>query len=306
MERDASFDIMKGIGILAVIAGHSIKLVTYDDTLLWRFIYSFHMPMFFLIGGFFYKESTDFPRKFIKDSKRLVIPYMITSFAFLFYQYLTDAAFYDSYKYTLIAILWGTGESHTSAIWPNMPHIGAIWFLLALFWCRTFFNIIVTDIKKPYIVVVSIALLATITDRYIINLPLGLLPGLSAMIYYIIGYYLHHLKINQYSIYLCGTCWLLHLFYSRIDMCNCFYGYYPIDILGTVFGTLIIYKLSKAITSLTYSKYLTWLGQVSLVMMCFHTLESNIIDYNSIPTIKNNWFILFLTRSILCISLTIT
>lgn len=308
MERDATFDIMKGIGILAVIAGHSILYngqLSAIDTLFWKLIYSFHMPMFFLIGGLFYKENTNLKQKLIKDSKRLIIPYIITSFAFLFYQFLTDATFHYSYKYTLIAILWGTGESHTSAIWPNMPHIGWIWFLMALFWCRFFFNLIILRFKHPYITIVIIAFAATITDRFIINLPLSILPGLSAMIFYFIGYYFHHFKINQYGIIFCAICWFLHLFFSRIDMCNCFYGCYPIDILGTVFGSLIIYKLSKTIASLPYSKYLNWLGQVSLVIMCFHTLESNIIDYNSVPTIKNNWFILFLTRSILCITLTI-
>ena len=308
MERDATFDIMKGIGMLAVIAGHSILFwgqLSAIGTICWKLIYSFHMPMFFLIGGFFYKENANLLQKFIKDFKRLIIPYIVTSFAFLFYEFLTDATFYKSYKYIIIAILWGTGESHTSAIWPNMPHIGCIWFLLALFWCRFIFNLIIIRFKRPYITIIIIAFTATIIDRYLINLPLGILPGLSAMVFYFIGYYFQHFKINQYGICLCAICWFSHLFFSRIDMCNCFYGCYPIDILGTVFGTLIIYKLSKTITSLTYSKFLIWLGQVSLVIMCFHTLESNIIDYNSIPTIKNNWFILFLTRSILCISLTI-
>ena len=304
MERDICFDIMKGIGILAVIAGHSIKQVTCDDILTWKFIYSFHLPMFFLIAGYFYKENSNILNKIKADFKRLIIPYITTSFMFLIYQFLTNESFYSSYKYILIAILWGTGGSHTSAIWPNMPHIGAIWFLLSLFWCRTLFNLIVIKLKKPYWVVVIVAILATITDRYIINLPFGLLPGLSAMTFYLIGHCFHYIKFKQYVITISALSWIIHMLFSQIDMCSCYYKCYPIDILGTTFGAIIIYIISNKIASLSYSSYLTRLGKVSLVVLCFHTLEKNIIDYNFIPVIENNWIILFIFRTTICISLT--
>ena len=303
MERDTCFDIMKGIGILAVIAGHSIKQEAYIDILSWKLIYSFHMPMFFLIAGYFYKKNCNILYKFKGDFKRLIIPYITTSITFFFFQFLTDDSFYESYKYILIAIFWGTGGSHTSAIWPNMPHIGAIWFLLALFWCRTFFNLIIIN-NKPYWVVVVVAILATIIDRYVINLPFGLLPGLSAMTFYLIGYCFHRFKLNQYLIIICATSWIMHILFSQIDMYNCFYKCYPIDILGTTFGAIIIYIVSKKLSSLSYSNYLTRLGKASLVVLCFHTLEKNIIDYNCIPTIEHNWILIFMIRTTLCISLT--
>lgn len=304
MEREAIFDIMKGIGILAVIAGHSAGQLTFVDAVSWKLIYSFHMPMFFIIAGYFYKEKHELLQKTKRDFKRLILPYIATSICFFFYQMLTDETFCTTYKYTLIAFLWGTGESHTSAIWPNMPHIGAIWFLLALFWCRTFFNIIFIKTKHPYIIVIITAVIATIIDRYVINLPLGILPGLSALSFYLLGYYFRHFKINQYEILLCAVCWIIHIFYSRIDMCNCFYKYYPIDILGTTFGTMLAYIISKKISFFSYSKYITKLGQTSLIILCFHTLENNIIDYDKIPITQNHWFILFTFRSVLCVSLT--
>lgn len=305
MKRDASFDIMKGIGILAVIAGHSAGQLTFDNALTWKLIYSFHMPMFFIIAGYFYKKNYNIGQKLKGDFKRLIIPYIITSITFLLYQLLTDESFYSSYKYILIAIIWGSGESHTSAIWPKMPYIGAIWFLLALFWCRTFFNLITLHIKRPYLAVVTIAIMATFTDRYLINLPLGILPGLSAMSFYLIGYCIHRFKINKYAVIACFTCWIIYLLYSRIDMCNCYYKYYPIDVLGTTFGAYVAYLLSKKISLLPYSKSIALLGQVSLVVLCFHTLEKNIINYKCVPVIEQNWILLFIVRTTLCIFLTI-
>lgn len=51
-------DIAKGIGILSVIIGH-----TFDVQYLSNFLYSFHMPLFFVLSGYFFKE---------KDTKTIV------------------------------------------------------------------------------------------------------------------------------------------------------------------------------------------------------------------------------------------
>lgn len=42
-------DVAKGIGILLVIIGH---VVPYGDNYLSRFIFGFHMPLFFILSGF--------------------------------------------------------------------------------------------------------------------------------------------------------------------------------------------------------------------------------------------------------------
>lgn len=49
-ERDHTCDIMKCIGIIAVIAGH-LTLAGH------RFIFSWHMPLFFITAGYFYQEK---------------------------------------------------------------------------------------------------------------------------------------------------------------------------------------------------------------------------------------------------------
>lgn len=310
MNRDSCLDIMKGFGILAVIAGHCAGMQAYSNILTLKLIYSFHMPMFFIIAGFFYKEKRELLYKLKADFKRLIIPYIITSIAFLMYEMLTNTNFIFIYKYIIIAIIWGTGESHTSAIWPTMPHIGAIWFLLALFWCRTFYNLILIYVRRPYITVLIIAILATIADRYVINLPLGIFPGLSAMTFYLIGHHINiykdiHSKFYKYTIVICAICWILHLLYSKIDMCICYYKCYPIDILGTTFGAILVYTISRFFSMSNISILITKLGQVSLIVLCFHTLEHNIVNYESLSFAPNNWFIIFNIRAILCISLTI-
>lgn len=77
-ERDSRWDIIKGIAIFLVILGHCIQVMDPE----WRvnsvygFIYSFHMPLFMFISGFFTKlvgRPTSW-RWFIRRTERLFVP----------------------------------------------------------------------------------------------------------------------------------------------------------------------------------------------------------------------------------------
>lgn len=64
MERNRTFDIMKGIGILSVILGHM------DVAPFWRtFIFSFHMPLFFILAGYFYRSHIRLQKRLGKMRK---------------------------------------------------------------------------------------------------------------------------------------------------------------------------------------------------------------------------------------------
>lgn len=50
--RDEKLVIVKAIGIVLMVAGHADLL-----TPIARFIYMFHMPLFFFVSGYCFKES---------------------------------------------------------------------------------------------------------------------------------------------------------------------------------------------------------------------------------------------------------
>jgi fucose 4-O-acetylase-like acetyltransferase len=50
--RNPTFDIMKGIGIVAMIVGHCILPYSLS-----HYIYAWHMPLFFFVSGYFYKQK---------------------------------------------------------------------------------------------------------------------------------------------------------------------------------------------------------------------------------------------------------
>lgn len=71
--RNKTIDVMKGISICLMVVGHSgaPKSLT-------QFIYLFHMPLFIMASGYFWKESnTENLRKFIlKKIRKLWLPYV--------------------------------------------------------------------------------------------------------------------------------------------------------------------------------------------------------------------------------------
>ena len=78
--RDLTFTKAKAIGILAVVVGHSgCPQVIHD------FIYCFHMPLFFMIAGYFFKESNIYNMRhyLLQKIKRLYVPYVTFSLSFI-------------------------------------------------------------------------------------------------------------------------------------------------------------------------------------------------------------------------------
>lgn len=83
-ERNYCFDNIKAIMIILMIFGHIIEDFGLNGTkwLIWSYIYSFHMPVFVFISGFFSKKiSVD------KTIKNIIIPYVIFDLLFVLFFY---------------------------------------------------------------------------------------------------------------------------------------------------------------------------------------------------------------------------
>lgn len=70
-------DWLKSILISLVVVGHSIQFsdVSFESNWLFRFIYSFHMPLFFFVSGFLSFKSTFSIRELPRKLKRLLLPF---------------------------------------------------------------------------------------------------------------------------------------------------------------------------------------------------------------------------------------
>lgn len=52
-ERLSWLDVLKGIGIILVVMGH-----IYSNSIIFNWLYSFHMPLFFFSAGCVYKNRS--------------------------------------------------------------------------------------------------------------------------------------------------------------------------------------------------------------------------------------------------------
>ncbi|MGN0222518.1 MAG: acyltransferase family protein [Muribaculaceae bacterium] len=143
--RFAEFDVLKGIGIILVLFGHTAIPMEAKNV-----IYMFHMPLFFLCSGLFYK-SKSIPQQIANDAKRLLIPwltffviYQLAYFAILQVPTPNISRYIDyvAENYSLL---------NEHSIWYF-----TIWFLPCLFLIRTLYNIIYRLCKGNNVAVAAI------------------------------------------------------------------------------------------------------------------------------------------------------
>lgn len=116
-------DALRGFAILLVIAGHVIQTLYGTDGLVFRYIYSFHMPLFMFLSGFVsYKIETwkSVGKRFLQ----LIVP---------FFCYNVIAFFADGFAEISLR---GFAEFNLRII--LRPDLG-LWFLWVLFFIHTLF-----------------------------------------------------------------------------------------------------------------------------------------------------------------------
>lgn len=283
MERDTTLDSMKGVAIIAMVIGH-LSFFMRD------LIYSFHMPLFFITAGYVYKHRPIKDALF-KDARRLLLPYLIIGMVTLIGMFVVK--YNCSVEGILpcgVAFLWGTGTYHFSPIFGGAYVIGAIWFLLAMFWCKTTFNIlhnamIFNRLSMGGGIALTLSALAIVIDNYLINLPFGLLTGISALMFYYIGYVIRNynlfMRMNIGIALICLILWLVAVRYSDLEMANLKYVNPILAVVGAVSASLFLYWILSKVRS----KTLAYLGTVSMAILCIHKVitSTSLRSYFDIP-----------------------
>lgn len=145
------FDIARGLAILAVILGHSTLNVNRPESmdhvsfLFYSCCFSFHMPLFFALSGFFSHPESKFAWR--KEIRELLVSYGLTSFMVIICNVLLALPLHRSILNSLViwtkASIYGAGAPVDGLFWSVHHSIGAIWFLLALFWAHLLVNLAV-------------------------------------------------------------------------------------------------------------------------------------------------------------------
>lgn len=268
--RDNSIDLLKGIGMLSVIIGHTTHI-----WMLRGLVCTYHMPIFFFTSGYFYKYR---PTKQLFRSlfKALIIPYLVIC---ILRVVLKLCFMKEEYHFDLISfvreLVFADGYFNYTIIWGEQPIIGVPWFLPALFWGRIIYNWI-GESKYHVMLSIIISALSYILGYYIINIPFGVLEGGQAVIFYMSGRLIKEyqavLNDKRYlSIMLIFWGW--HYYVGGFSMADFSYGFYPINVIGAICACCLLMKFGRFVCKECTNRvvtFLEWCGLYSLTLFGMH------------------------------------
>ena len=281
-QRDVTFDIMKGIGILLMFVGH-FQNVGW----LHQIIYSYHMPMFFLIAGYFSKSIGAMKSAngaegggrivfspIFKYFQRLVVPAFVV-YALLIVYLIPWAVVKQDWSNVmagLIRMIWLSGDEPLITQYGEI-YVGIIWFLPALFWAKSI-HYLLTGLNKWGMLGIACVLSfgAVIANSYMPYLPWCLYQGLIALPFVAIGWWVKQEGLNKWFVIVSIIAWIIAILFSDMEMYTCDMKCWPIDVLGGCGGAICLYYVSKWIG--IHAKWITTvlaqIGICSLAVICMH------------------------------------
>ena len=276
--RIDTFDILKGIGIILVIVCHTFMKE------IGPFILTFHMPLFFIVAGYFFKYKP-ISEQIKKDFRRLIVPYLfiVISIAII----------------ASIKCFRSTGE--ISFPLSTLYECGTpAWFLLALFGAKSLFNIVYGTAPQYYMPISFIlsSIVCAITHFIDIDPVLAIGSSLCGVCFYAIGYFVkerNFLFIERSFTYkklvfiVAVLFWLVTSIFGAVDLHYSIIKLWVIDILGACSGVYICYVISRYVEDriILVKRVLVKIGYYSFVIYSFHSIEYVFPDWHQIASFSD-------------------
>lgn len=281
-KREILWDVMRGIAIMLVVIGHSGV-----SSFAWSFIYSFHMPLFFFISGYFLKANLEIKQFCIKKLKDLYVPF------FKYYAILILASPL-LHRYLLTKNNYGTVADVSSALFlaarfrvGAIDLLGQFWFLPVLFFVGiiAFVGVRITEkyFHSNYVCLISggaiFSILGGVGMRNHWYAPYDMYGVLYFLFYYIAGWYCHHvnpIRIGKANRYILPCVVLLTLY--------CFYkenieDWVVLKILAACIGIVLVFVVSKCLEKVTFlSKTLQYIGSHTMSIYVWHVFLFKLLE----------------------------
>jgi len=259
-------DNLKVLGILAVILGH----ITSP---LGGFIFSWHMPLFFILAGFFIKFNLSFKEFIVKDFKRLMIPYYIFAIFGLITEILKR---YTLHRDSLNIF----NELQGIFIWMDMPSLihtyaFVLWFLPALFFAKIIFYMLHKYIAYLFLQFIVISLLFAFS--FMVNLPFAFDNAINSLLFIFIGNIFYKFYQDNKFLYILPFLLMgLYVFFGipTLDMATKNYSNIFINIL---FATSMVYTFIMLLKKINIdNKLLKIWGGNTMLLFIIHPYTNNI------------------------------
>ena len=139
-KRLGFIDLAKAIAFMMVVCGHTFV----PGSRLRAIIYSFHMPLFFILAGYTFRTKSQ-KTAVVASAKRLLLPYALAYTTVTVIPSVliwTQEGRFAKLISLLKSFVYTTGDGH------DIESTGAFWFLVALFFSRIIFNALLLVLEK--------------------------------------------------------------------------------------------------------------------------------------------------------------
>jgi acyltransferase len=248
-----------------------------------KYIYSFHMPLFILIAGFFHPINDNF--EVVKQRfKHIILPYFLWAFILFIFWYILGRKYGDSATYNLSVMQNFIGIFYSQGGRMYMDWGIPLWFLPAIFitFLMYFF---IKQIKQPNLqnfILISTIILGILYSKYSkFDVPFSINIAAVSLIFYAFGSHFFN-KLNNlnpkttalYAIIFGIINFFLFNLNDKVDMYRSIYGNELLFILNGFSGSLFILLLFKRFPVF---KFLGFIGKFSMVILALQLLAMSVI-----------------------------
>jgi polysaccharide biosynthesis protein PslL len=287
-KRIEYLDIAKGIGILLVVLGHNDFEVI--SLFIQRMIYSFHMPLFFFLSGYFINASVPFFDFFKKRFNALMKPFFFTIFLIYFTSVSFEKMGFNMAITRTVKSLYGSGHYLDWVQLWFLPHLFAVSLYAFLFialvsrlrnrWATWGILLATMAIGVPFLNVFYPFPLSILGKDYELwGLPFSLDLVLVTGFFFILGHEVRQItseKTFDNWLFLAATGGIVLLlnilFPYEIDFNIRLYESFLVNTTEAILGILFVLALARQIELHTtrLASLFKYLGNISLIILLFH------------------------------------
>ncbi len=286
-------DSIKGIGIILVVLGHISSPFT-------EFIYSFHMPLFFIISGFFIKPSNDLKIEVLQSIKKIFTPFIIYLAIGFFVEFIKrfylnrDQIIIEDLINALIFMDYSNLEGTYAFV---------LWFFPALFIGRLVVLTILKYQNTIFLRLLSVLIIFLI--GFYFNFPFAIDDGFISVPFIFLGYYLfnnHNFFFSKKASFFLIIILALIFIFNGLPHLNQSTKFFDSVLINFLWACSISILLFTVFNFYNYKiRGISFIGSNSLPIFLWHPYTNNVAHFMS-----ENYIIKFAISFFLCLILIYT
>ena len=290
-------DWMKALGIYLIVLGHFYSIGE-------KFIYVFHVPLFFVISGFLNKKETDGRVFWKKLWYNLAVPMLIM--AVINFAYHSILQFYNG-AFSLADAYWFV----RNVAFGMISGFDTLWFVYTLILLKIIYQLCHSN-KCFYALTAVMLALAYIYNHsdlhgmpFFLNEPNAVIDLFTAYPFFALGVFFRNYKEmlvamnNKALLVAMFACGLL-----LVTLCNMYNGYvgvyrcnYGVNLflflIGAVAGTVMVWALSKVLGGAP--KVVSVISRGTIIILGFHKIMIDLVWAFFTPSIFDVVFAILIT-----------